>query len=123
MNTNIKLNNSQIFKTITFLSDFNPNIITLSDNNTKMKIEKEFKVDETVVKNEWIFESNKFYAGNNIDLSQILQEQIIESRFFFNFQKNFRGSMIILTGVNESILKINSEVSNFIKGVLNEIYN
>lgn len=121
MSNNIKLNPNQIFRTISYIDHYDSNLLTLDQDNTLLTITKEFKFEETIVKNEWQFESNKFYCNSEIEL--MLKEEIINTRYFFNFQKNFRGTLFLLTDSKESFLNLDSEIYSFTKGVMNEIYN
>ena len=123
MSSNTKLNPNQIFRTISFINDYDSNLLTLNKENTLLTITKEFKFEETIVKNEWQFESNKFYCDSDSEIEAMLKEEIINTRYFFNFQKNFRGTLFLLTDCKESFLNLDSEIYSFTKGVMNEIYN
>lgn len=122
-NQNSKLSTTQKINSIVLIKDIDSEIISIEDEEKTLKITKKFKSDMNIIKNEWKFQGDRYYYKENAMLNTIFNEEIQKKKYFFNFQKNFRGSMILLVSNNKSFLKIDSEEFLFLSKVIKEIYD
>ena len=126
MGTNVKLNSKQIMRIVSLLYGYSDELeyIKLNDKKDELSIIKEDIGDGKKVRNEWKFSSDIFYVNPN--LKDIFEKEIREKNFFFNFIRNFKGTMLIVTQSKDCFLKTNSLIFTFlsscIKNIINEFY-
>ena len=123
MSTNIKLNNDkQLFKVITVLYGFDSSTdyLSLNEKQNTLSVRKHYTLDDQKEKFEWVFFSNKFYTNPSLD--HLFTMEIFEKRFFFNFVRNYKGSMIILTQNSDSLLKTTKPVFKLLLSCVEEIF-
>lgn len=126
MGTNVKLNSKQIFRIVSLLYGYNDEIdyIKINDEMNELSIIKEEIGDGKKIRNEWKFKSDMFYI--NPSLKDVFNTEIINRNFFFNFIRNFKGTMLLITQSKDCFLKTNSNIyfflSNCIKQIINECF-
>lgn len=124
MSTNVKLNTKQKFRSIAVLYGYSEDssFIEINDSSNYLKIKKEFHAeDDTKIINEWGFSSGKFYTCGL--LSNVFTEEIVKTRFFFNFPKNFRGCLILLSQLSDTFSCTSNPMHIFAAGCVEEIFN
>ena len=129
--TNIKLskqyNCEPIFKVVSILFGYdskeNENLLELNNNNTILTIRKKFynKFSETKVVNEWKFFSSVFYTVPDFDT--IFINEIEKSKVYFNFTKNYKGSMLIVSQNKDTFLNTSSPVFHFLIKCMNSLFS
>lgn len=141
MNTNTKLNNKQILKSVGVLYGYNPNseknYLNLNNDKTKLTINKESENSSNTkivgkdinninnnkikVKNQWTFVLDKFYTEGNLDI--VFNDEILKKKHYFNFQKNFKGSLIFLTQSKDTFINTEGKIFNFTQNCMSEIFD
>lgn len=124
MSTNIKLNNSQqLFKVITLLYGYYEDIpyLSINKNENILTLKKELSSEETKVKNEWKFYSDRFYKTP--DLNSVFINEIANKRYFFNFTKNYKGSLVLVTQSEDTFLNSNSPMFMFLNQCIREVFS